>query len=99
MGRKNQHRFHGDASRFAAVAELISVTYGRSVHYIADVAGGQGMLSRILRKKYNYDCEVLDPRPWVLKGVPRRVAVFVVSCAAVAAVMLFCEHFFASVSG
>lgn len=72
MGRKSQHRFHGDPTRFAAVAELISSSYGRGVHYIADVAGGQGMLSRLLRKKYNYDCELLDPRPWHLKGVPRR---------------------------
>ena len=30
------------------------------------------MLSRILRKKYNYDSEVIDPRGWTLKGVPSR---------------------------
>jgi hypothetical protein len=28
------------------------------------------MLCRILRKKYNYECEVVDPRGWTLKGVP-----------------------------
>ena len=46
------------------------------MQYIADVAGGQGMLSRILRKKYNYDCEVVDPRGYVLKGVPNRAEEF-----------------------
>jgi hypothetical protein len=35
----------------------------------ADVAGGRGMLSRILCKKYNYEAEVVDPRGWTLKGV------------------------------
>ena len=30
------------------------------------------MLCRILRKKYNYDCEVVDPRGWTLKGVPNQ---------------------------
>ncbi len=33
-----------------------------------------------------------------LRAIPRRLAVFLASCAGVAAVMLFCEHFFASVS-
>ena len=46
------------------------------MQYIADVAGGQGMLSRILRKKDNYDCEVVDPRGYVLKGVPNRAEEF-----------------------
>jgi hypothetical protein len=32
------------------------------------------MLCRILRKKYNYDCEVIDPRGWTLKGVPGKPA-------------------------
>lgn len=68
MGRK-QHRFHGDANRFDVVAAFIYERYGRSVQYIADVAGGRGMLCRILQKKYNYDCEVIDPRGWTLKGV------------------------------
>ena len=74
MGRKNQHRFHGDPARFEVVAEFIYDRYGTSVRYIADVAGGQGMLCRILRKKYNYECEVVDPRGWTLKGVPGRAA-------------------------
>jgi len=71
MGRK-QHRFHGDANRFEVVAAFIYERYGRNVRYIADVAGGRGMLSRILQKKYNYECEVIDPRGWTLKGVDNR---------------------------
>ena len=70
MGRR--HRFHGDPERFQVVAAFIYDVYGKSVRYIADVAGGQGMLCRILRKKYNYACEVVDPRGWTLKGVPSR---------------------------
>jgi len=42
------------------------------VRYIADVAGGQGLLTRALRKKHNYEAEVVDPRGWTLKGVPCR---------------------------
>lgn len=73
MGRK-QHRFHGDANRFDVVAAFIYERYGRSVRYIADVAGGRGMLCRILQKKYNYACEVIDPRGWTLKGVDNHKA-------------------------
>ena len=79
MGRRQRHRFHGDPRRFEVVAEFIYDRYGRSVRYIADVAGGQGMLCRILRKKYNYDCEVVDPRGWTLKGVPGRAVALVPS--------------------
>lgn len=69
---RGRHRFHGDATRFDVVAAFIYDRYGHSVEHIADVAGGQGMLTRILNKKYNYTCEVVDPRGWVLKGVPNR---------------------------
>jgi hypothetical protein len=72
MGTRHRHRFHGDPSRFEVVAEFIHARYGTRVRYVADVAGGRGMLSRILRKKYNYDCEVVDPRGWRLRGVPGR---------------------------
>jgi hypothetical protein len=68
----SRHRFHGDPARFQVVAELVYQRYGRSVSYIADVAGGRGMLTRILNKKYNYQSEVVDPRGWVLRGVPSR---------------------------
>lgn len=82
MTKQCRHRFHGDPSRFEVVAEFIYSNYERSVRYIADVAGGQGMLCRILRKKYNYECEVIDPRGWALKGVPAQVAEFKPALAA-----------------
>lgn len=72
MAGRQQHRFHGDPKRFEVVAGFIYNRYGKSIQYIADVAGGRGMLSRILRKKFNYDSEVIDPRGWTLKGVPGR---------------------------
>ena len=72
MGRRGRHRFHGDPRRFEVVAQFIYDRYGGSIQYIADIAGGRGMLCRILRKKYNYDCEVIDPRGWTLRGVPSR---------------------------
>lgn len=76
MGRNTQHRFHGAPERFDAVADFISEKYGKSVQYIADVAGGQGMLVRILRKHYNYDAEVIDVRGRTLKNVPCKVVEF-----------------------
>ncbi|HSX39167.1 MAG TPA: hypothetical protein VLI92_01090 [Candidatus Saccharimonadales bacterium] len=66
------HKFHGAPERFEVLAEFIFNTYGRNITYIADVAGGQGMLTRILRKRYNYEAEVIDPRGWVLRGVPNK---------------------------
>jgi len=76
MGRKGQHRFQGAPDRFKVVAEFIYDRYGTHIQHIADVAGGQGMLCRVLRKRYNYDCEVVDPRGWTLKGVPSRPVAF-----------------------
>ena len=73
---KSRIRFHGAADRFEVMAAFIYERYGSSVQYIADVAGGQGMLSRILRKKYNYEAEVVDPRGWTLRGVPARAEEF-----------------------
>ena len=72
----SRHRFHGDPQRFAVLAAFIYDYYGTSEQYLADVAGGQGMLSRILRKKYNYECEVVDPRGYTLQGVPGQAAEF-----------------------
>jgi len=77
----SRHRFHGDPSRFAALAAFVDDRYGKDVHHIADVAGGQGMLCRLLRKKYNYDCEVVDTRGWTLRGVPSRPEEFSPSMA------------------
>jgi len=69
---RQQVRCHGDESRFETVAQFVYDYYGSSVKYIADVAGGQGLLTRILNKKYNYQAEVIDPRGFRLKGVPGR---------------------------
>ncbi len=64
------------------IADFIYDRYGTTVKYIADVAGGQGMLTRILNKKYNYVSEVIDPRGWVMKGVPNQPVEFTASMAA-----------------
>jgi len=71
-----RHRFHGDPARFDVLARFIADRYGSSVKHIADVAGGQGMLTRVLRKKHNYDAEVVDPRGWTLRGVGSRETTF-----------------------
>jgi hypothetical protein len=62
-------RFHGDPDRFEAVAALVAAEFGRSVRYVADVAGGQGQLARELRKRHGYEVTVVDPRPHRLRGV------------------------------
>ena len=72
MGRKSQHAFHGAPHRFDVIAMFVNAYFGNHVQYIADVAGGQGMLSRLLNKRYNYDTEVIDPRGRRIKGVPGR---------------------------
>ena len=66
-----RHRFHGDPARFEVVARFIADRFP-DARYVADVAGGQGMLTRILRKRFGFDAEVVDPRGWALKGVPAR---------------------------
>jgi len=71
MGRK-QVKCHGDETRFDEIADFIYNRYGNSIKYIADVAGGQGLLTKILNKKYNYESEVIDPREYQLKGVSNR---------------------------
>lgn len=82
MGRKNQVSCHGDERRFAVLAEFIADYFGKSVKYIADIAGGQGMLSRLLAKKYNYEAEVVDPRHYALVGVRHREALYTPDMAA-----------------
>lgn len=72
LGKIGRHKFHGDPLRFEVVAEYIAQNYTGKVQRVADVAGGQGMLCRILNKKYNFECEVVDPRGWTLVGVPNR---------------------------
>jgi hypothetical protein len=76
------HRFHGDPDRFSLLAEFIGERFGNSVEYVADVAGGQGMLARELRKRLNYRVEVVDPRGWTLKGVESRAAPYLAKDAA-----------------
>ena len=67
-----RHRFHGDPARFAVVADYIGGQLGDGVRYAADVAGGQGMLTKLLTKRYGITCEVIDPRGWTMKGVASR---------------------------
>ena len=71
MGRK-QAKCHGDDSRFEEIAGFIYERYGNKIKYIADVAGGQGLLAKALNKKYNYEAEVIDPREHQVKGVSNR---------------------------
>jgi hypothetical protein len=66
-----RHRFHGDPTRFEVVAHFIADRFP-DARYVADVAGGQGMLTRILRKRFGFEAEVIDPRGWALRGVPAR---------------------------
>lgn len=65
------HSFHGAPGRFEVTARFIADRFP-DARYIADVAGGQGMLSRILAKHYNKAAEVIDPRGWALRGVASR---------------------------
>jgi hypothetical protein len=65
------HRFHGDERRFEVTADFVAARFPHA-RTAADVAGGQGMLARRLRKRHNIDCDVVDPRGWVLRGVSSR---------------------------
>jgi hypothetical protein len=76
----SRHRCHGDPARFEVVAEFIAERFPHA-RYVADVGGGQGMLTRILRKRLGVDAEVIDPRGWSLTGVPARVETFDASMA------------------
>lgn len=49
--------------------------------FAADVAGGQGMLSRLLYKHHNVTSEVIDPRGWTLKGVASRPELYAAEMA------------------
>lgn len=69
---RTQHPVYGDPERFEVVAEFIASYYGTAVHAIADVAGGKGLLTRLLQKKKNFACELIDPRQKVLKGIVHR---------------------------
>ena len=78
---RQQIRCHGDERRFEEVARFIYEHYYSQVRYIADVAGGQGLLTRILNKKYNFQAEVIDPRGFRLKGVPGQECLYTADMA------------------
>ncbi|GAB3928024.1 hypothetical protein GCM10011575_11320 [Microlunatus endophyticus] len=65
------HSFHGAPGRFEATARFVADRFPNA-QYVADVAGGQGMLARILTKRYNKQAELIDPRGWALRGVASR---------------------------
>lgn len=66
-----RHRFHGDPARFDVLAGFVVERFP-DARYVADVAGGQGMLARLLAKRYGLECDVIDPRGWTLTGVAHR---------------------------
>ena len=69
---RNQHPVYGDPQRFEVIADFIAERYSNAIDCIADVAGGKGILTRLLAKKKNYDCDLIDPRRTVLKGIEHR---------------------------
>jgi hypothetical protein len=80
MSRK-QHPVYGDPRRFEVVADFIAKRFSRKAHYIADVAGGKGILTRLLSKKKNFECDLIDPRRTVLKSIDHRPQKFDVDVA------------------
>lgn len=75
-----RHRFHGDPDRFGVVAQFVASRFPEA-RTAVDVAGGQGMLARLLTKQHNIACEVVDPRGWVLRGVASRAEEYTASMA------------------
>jgi hypothetical protein len=75
-----RHRFHGDPERFKVVADFVAERFPLA-RTAADVAGGQGMLARFLSKQHNIECDVIDPRGWVLRGVASRAEEYEASMA------------------
>jgi hypothetical protein len=75
-----RHRFHGDPARFEIVADYVASRFP-GARSAADVAGGQGMLARLLSKKHNIPCDVIDPRGWVLRGVSTRAEEYAAAMA------------------
>jgi hypothetical protein len=50
--------------------------FSGGVKYVADVAGGKGLLTRVLSKRGNFICELIDPRKTVVKGIRHRAEEF-----------------------
>ena len=71
-----RHRFHGDPQRFEVVADFVAARFPEA-RTAVDVGGGQGMLARLLSKRHNIACDVVDPRGWVLRGVSSRAEEYV----------------------
>jgi len=71
MSRK-QHLLYGDPRRFDVVADFVMDRFSGDMEYVADVAGGKGLLTRVLSKKGSFICELIDPRKTVLKGICHR---------------------------
>ena len=78
---RRQHQLYGDPRRFEVVADFIDERFSGQVRYIADIAGGKGVLTRLLSKKKNFECELIDPRRTVLKGILHRAEKFRVEIA------------------
>jgi hypothetical protein len=78
---RTRARFHGDVDRFPVVGDIVGERFGTSVSTAADVAGGQGMLARLLQKRWGIACDVVDPRGWTLKGVSGRAEPYVADMA------------------
>jgi hypothetical protein len=75
MGRR-QHRCHGDPTRFRVLAAFVAAEFAGEARFVADVAGGQGLLARELSKRHGFEVDVIDPRPGKLTGVSRRPEIF-----------------------
>ncbi len=80
MSRK-QHSVYGDPRRFEVVADFVADRFSGRARYIADVAGGKGLLTRLLSKRKSFECELIDPRQTVLKGIAHRGENFEVEMA------------------
>jgi len=78
---RQQHPVYGDPHRFEVVADFIAARFAGQARYIADVAGGKGLLTRLLSKKKNFACELIDPRKTVIKGISHRAEKFRVETA------------------
>jgi len=72
LKKVGNHLFHGDAQRFEEIAHFVGMHFGKSIKRIADVGGGQGMLARMLKKKFNFEVDVIDPRGYTMVGVNSR---------------------------
>jgi hypothetical protein len=71
---------YGDPKRFEVVADFVGERFGGKTRYVADVAGGKGLLTRMLSKQ-NFECELIDPRQTSLKGINHREEEFLVEMA------------------